>query len=168
MGEGEAPPRTGEAPLVRTSIDPRAARKGSAGPIPPAMVLGYVDLAITGTLEYDRYADVYLGPWWDVEHAPEGSSAWKRSVLRRVPSRGAQNWGHLYLIVEAPGPGSVRLVPRDWRGRPVTSDSEAPRVLLRYGSQRAELVVVPTAPERMQEIRGFAEEVAARFQRQLD
>ena len=60
-----------------------------------------LDAAIERTLGAPELTGVYLSPWWPL--GPSGSAGppagWKRSILQRVPGRGAVHWGHLYLLV---------------------------------------------------------------------
>lgn len=139
----------------------------STGPVPAPMVLGYVDLAITGTLEYERYRGVYVGPWWKLENVPEGMYVWKRAVLHRTPGRGAEHWGHLYLIVRYETRESFSWFSRDLRGRtsPVTASES---LVLRKGEQTAELATRSTDPAQLDHLNQFAREVSERFRRQMD
>ena len=132
------------------------------------LVLGYVDLAITGALDYARYSGVYFGPWWPVEDVPDGAHAWKRSVLERVPHQGARHWGHLYLIVRRTDLPRVSLFRRDWRGKKVVDAPEDLRIPLRSGIQPAELVVQPSGPDRVEPLRTLAVEISERYHRQMD
>ncbi len=56
--------------------------------------------ALAEVLRDAEYEGVYLGPWWSSPSsraAGEPHRTWKRAVLRRR-SRGAEHWGHLFLI----------------------------------------------------------------------
>ena len=141
-----------------------------SSPVPPTMMLGYLDLAIRGTLEYERYAHVYLSPWWELPDVPEGSRAWKRAVLERIPLRGAEHWGHLYLLVRRAEDRSRRLsvFGRSWNGAVVAESPGEERFTLRRGEQVAELIAHPSRPERAEQLRAFASELEQRFRRQMD
>ena len=134
------------------------------------MMLGYLDLAIRGTLEYERYAHVYLSPWWELPDVPDGARAWKRAVLERIPLRGAEHWGHLYLVVrDAPGRTSrLSIFGRTWDGNAVAEAPGEQRLSLRRGHQLAELIVHPSHMERADKLKSFAAEVEERFRRQMD
>jgi len=138
--------------------------------IPPTLVLGYVDLALRGVLEYERYARVYLSPWWAVEDLPEGTIAWKRAVLERVPLKGALHWGHLFLVVSDvhAETSRFRLLRSPALGGALAPRSNEIRVPLREGVQRAELVLHPTRPDRAEPLGAFGREVEVRFRRQMD
>jgi hypothetical protein len=134
------------------------------------MVLGYVDLAIRGVLEYERYAHIYLSPWWTVDDLPDGAYAWKRAVLERVPLKGARHWGHLYLVVtdQPPEGGWLRLFRAPALGGALAGRSDEVHVALRGGRQKAEIVLHPTRPEEAASLEAFAREVEVRFRRQMD
>ena len=138
--------------------------------IPPTMVLGYLDLALRGVLEYDRFAQVYLSPWWAVEDVPESTVVWKRAVLERVPLRGAVHWGHLYLIVsDVPADRPKFQVFRSPAvGTGQFASPEDRRFILREGVQRAELLLHPTRPDRAERLESLGREVEVRFRRQMD
>jgi hypothetical protein len=131
------------------------------------MVLGYVDLAITGTLEYERYKGVYVGPWWKLEDVPEGHHVWKRAVLHRTLGRGAEHWGHLYLVIRYETHESLSWFSKDFRGRQ-TPALPPESLVLRRGEQTAELAVRSTDPSQSQRLEEFAREVTERFRRQMD
>ncbi len=148
----------------------RTETSSSSSPVPPTMMLGYLDLAIRGALEYERYALVYLSPWWELTDLPEGVRAWKRAVLERIPLRGAEHWGHLYLIVRDPDLPRRRLSIRglSWNGSPDERLPDEERLTLRHGAQVAELVVHPSHPDRADRLKRFASELEERFRRQMD
>lgn len=134
------------------------------------MMLGYLDLALRGTLEYERYSHLYLSPWWELPEVPEGARAWKRAVLERIPLRGAEHWGHLYLVVRMDTSSRPRfsILGRSWDGRVVAEAPGEYRLSIRRGAQTAEIVVHPSSPERAEKVRSFAHEVEERFRRQMD
>lgn len=134
------------------------------------MMLGYLDLAIRGTLEYERYAHVYLSPWWELPEVPEGSRAWKRAVLERIPLKGAEHWGHLYLVVRRSEdrPARLSIFGRTWNGTVVGEAPGEERFALRRGEQLAELIVHPSRADRAERLRVFASELEQRFRRQMD
>lgn len=152
------------------AISTGAAASGGrdVGIVAHGLVLGYVDLAITGALDYPRYSSIYLGPWWPVEDVPDGAHVWKRSVLERVPSRGARHWGHLFLVVRRTDLPRFSIFRRNWRGERIVDAPEAHRVSLRSGVQPAELVVQPSGPAWLQPLRQLAEEISERYHRQMD
>lgn len=129
-------------------------------------LLGYVDLAIRGTLEYDRFEQVYLGPWWEIPAVGSEAHGWKRAVLRRVLAAGAQHWGHVFLIVNEGVPGRTLT----WKG--ASTDDGNPEVLeripLRQGMPEIVLYFRASVPERRPELSEFAREVGERFRRQMD
>ena len=156
-----------DAPLAELELAPKPPVSSA---IPPTLLLGYVDLAIRGTLEYERYGNVYLSPWWEMAEVPEGIRAWKRAVLERRPLRGAEHWGHLYLIVsDAPVPaGRLSLFHRPTSSNPIPERPFEARLSLREGRQLAQLVSRPTGEGRAESLAGFAREVEIRFRRQMD
>jgi hypothetical protein len=151
-------------------IAPNAPRPLPSTAIPPSLVLGYIDLAIRGVLEYERYAQVYLSPWWALEGLPEGTKAWKRAVLERIPLRGAKHWGHLYLVVadERTEGWLFRLLRSPALGGLPDARPDEVHVRLREGVQMAELVLHPTRPEDRTRLESFGQEVEIRFRRQMD
>jgi hypothetical protein len=62
-----------------------------------------LDAALERALAAPELAGVYLSPWWPLVpvQGDEPVAGWKRSVLQRVPGRGAVHWGHLFLLVGA-------------------------------------------------------------------
>jgi hypothetical protein len=168
MPDGEGGPGTdasGSDPLAapRPPLEPLP----STGAVPAPMVLGYVDLAISGTLEYERYKGVYLGPWWKLENVPDGMHVWKRAVLHRTVGRGAEHWGHLFLIVRYETREMLSWFSKDLRGRQSPAfPSES--IVLRRGDQTAELATRPTATAEAGRLDEFAREVSERFRRQMD
>ncbi len=169
MPEGAGGPSPdGEHPYPVTPPTVTAAEHlPSTGPVPAPMVLGYVDLAITGTLEYERYRGVYVGPWWKLEDVPEGMYVWKRAVLHRTPGRGAEHWGHLYLIVRYATREPFSWFTRDLRGRR-TSAAPTENLVLRKGEQTAELAIRTSDPAQQGHLHEFAREISERFLRQMD
>jgi hypothetical protein len=171
MSEEPGPSASGHGGGVAVPvIPPGAPRPAASAPIPPTMVLGYVDLAIRGVLEYERYAHVYLSPWWALDDLPDGTNAWKRAVLERVPLKGARHWGHLYLVVsDVPSErGGFRLFRSPPLGGPVEARPGEVHVPLREGVQRAELVLHPTYSAEAAALEAFGREVEVRFRRQMD
>ncbi|MCI4340521.1 MAG: hypothetical protein L3K06_06830 [Thermoplasmata archaeon] len=171
MAEGEPVDRTGgTGGVLVPEIGPGTPRPARATAIPPTLVLGYLDLAIRGVLEYERYHQVYVSPWWSVEDVPQETSVWKRAVLERVPLRGALHWGHLYLVVApaASSPSRLRLFRGAAIGPAVAERPDEQRLSLREGAQLAELVVHPTKPDRAERLVAFGREVEVRFRRQMD
>jgi hypothetical protein len=138
-------------------------------PVTPGMILGYLDLAITGVLDYSKFAGVYLGPWWDLGDlvAMDGVQVWKRAVLRRIPNAGAQHWGHLYLVT-ARTYARVELTPETlgFTGKP--SKFPMARVQLREGDPQAVLFVRPSRNDSEANLSSFVREIVDRFVYQRD
>ncbi len=44
---------------------------------------------------------VYLGPPWELPVQPltESGRGWKLAALQRIAGRGAEHWGHIYVVV---------------------------------------------------------------------
>jgi hypothetical protein len=160
---GEVPSTTG-GPLAR-----RLRAEDLIAPLEPEFLLGYLDLAITGVLDYSKYERVYLGPWWDLpsEKGTTYTRAWKRAVLRRIPAQGAQHWGHIYLVVRD---GEGRLELRRERGvlGMKGPEAEVTELVLREGRPMLSLAYRPSTLEHSEELDSFARDIAARFERQLD
>ena len=57
-------------------------------------------------------APVYTGPAWEIPNPKASSPArvWKIAVLQRRVGRGAEHWGHLWLVLSEP-PVDVELQP---------------------------------------------------------
>ncbi|MCI4319059.1 MAG: hypothetical protein L3K23_02865 [Thermoplasmata archaeon] len=147
---------------------PSFAAAGTA-PVPSGMILGYLDLAIRGVLEYPRFSAVYLGPWWDMSANVDldGVEGWKRAVLRRVPHGGAQHWGHLFLIMTRRW-AKVEVDPERF-GLPSAAAAQPTTSLqLRAGDPHAVLIGRPSRPERAGELAEFMHEVVDRFVYQRD
>ncbi|HZY70070.1 MAG TPA: hypothetical protein VFF67_03720 [Thermoplasmata archaeon] len=155
--------------MTEPTVDLARVEPAIAPPVTPGLILGYLDLAITGLLEYAMFQGVYLGPWWEIGEGelPDGIQAWKRSVLRRVPQRGAQHWGHIFLVTT-----------RSWAKGEVEPDSFASsigaaelalrQVPLRLGDPRAMLYARPTRPESAEHLDQFVRELVDRFIHQRD
>jgi len=168
MPDETAPPagrRSGRPPL---SVEEERGPPSKA--IPAPLLLGYFDLAVRGTLEYERFARVYLSPWWEIPDVPSGTRAWKRAILERIPLRGAEHWGHLYLVVQpkAESGGFLSILTRPAIGTVVAPKPHETRLPLREGDQSAELIVQPRTPAYVERLDAFAREVEIRFRRQMD
>ncbi|HEV2448898.1 MAG TPA: hypothetical protein VGU43_00605 [Thermoplasmata archaeon] len=74
-----------------------------------------IDGLLERVLATPEMEGVYLSPWWPLESTGAAGefAGWKRSILRREPGRGAEHWGHLFLLT-APG------------ARPPTGSAAAP------------------------------------------
>jgi hypothetical protein len=155
--------------MAETSIAKVPSWVTGTTPVPSGMILGYLDLAIRGVLEYPRFAGVYLGPWWDMaSHLDtDGIEGWKRSVLQRIPHGGAQHWGHIFLVTTRRW---ARLnVDPVTLGLPSPAPSQVTTsVTLRAGDPHAILFVRPSRPERARELAEFVREVVDRFVYQRD
>jgi hypothetical protein len=156
--------------MTETSIAkvPSPAAVGAA-PVPSGMILGYLDLAIRGVLEYPRFSALYVGPWWDMSSSVDldGVEGWKRAVLRRIPHGGAQHWGHLFLIT------TRRWVKVDVDPERFGLSSAAPTqpttsLELRAGDPHAVLIGRPSRAERANDLAEFMHEVVDRFIYQRD
>ncbi len=137
-------------------------------PIHPEFLLGYLDLAITGALEYERNQGVYLSPWWEL---PEPLKApvrgWKRAVLRRNPHGGADHWGHMYLLChDGVGRAELEVEAAEFTGARKARELE--EIPLRVGHPQVLLFLRPTYADTRQELRRFAQDVVDRFRIQLD
>jgi hypothetical protein len=171
MAEERPRPTDGGSGAVEVPVIPPGAPKPPPSTaIPPSLVLGYIDLAIRGVLDYERYAQVYLSPWWAVEDLPVGTTAWKRAVLERVPLKGALHWGHLYLVVSDVRPEGwlSRLLRTPALGGAASHRPDEIHVRIRDGVQQAELLLHPTRADRAAPLEAFAREVGVRFRRQMD
>ncbi len=130
-------------------------------------LLGYVDLAIRGTLEYERFDRVYLGPWWDLPTGSPELRGWKRAVLRRVLAAGAEHWGHLFLVVN----DSLTARPLTWsEDRTLAgAEREPPSSLqLRAAAPEIRMYYRPTGEAHAEALASFAREIGERFRRQMD
>lgn len=130
-------------------------------------LMGYVDLAISGTLEYRSFQSIYLGPWQEITEglAPTGTRAFARDIHHQGPGAGTP-MGRLVLAVSEEGVGLRTSHRRAGRRRSVPRVGD--RFLLRGAGPRLEIVVEPYAGERRQALRGFGREVAHRFFQQFD
>ncbi|HEY6237782.1 MAG TPA: hypothetical protein VIZ68_01165, partial [Thermoplasmata archaeon] len=134
------------------------------------LILGYLDLALRGALEYERYSGLYFSPWWELADLPAGAAGWKRAVLERVPQRGALHWGHLYLVVrDAPStPGILSIFGRRGQGGVAPKHENETRLEIRRGRQLAEIVLHPSHADRADRLVALGREVEIRFRRQMD
>lgn len=130
-------------------------------------LLGYVDLAIRGTLEYERFDRVYLGPWWDLPVSDPDLRGWKRAVLRRVLAAGAEHWGHLFLVLNEGTAGRTLTWAEEPRAGSV-GGRPPERIRLRLGDPEILLYHRPSTPSHAEELTSFAHEVGERFRRQMD
>jgi hypothetical protein len=155
--------------MVETSIAKVPSWVSGTAPVSSGMILGYLDLAIRGVLEYPRFAGLYLGPWWDMAATVDidGIEGWKRSVLERIPHGGARHWGHIYLITTRRW-AKLQVDPMTL-GLPSPAPSQVTTsVQLRAGDPHAVLFARPSRPERATELAGFVHEVVDRFVYQRD
>lgn|GEM_PF-3383465 len=133
----------------------------------PEFLLGYLDLAISGVLDYTRYAGLYLGPWWDLPAPAPNLRGWKRAVLKRRTEFGATHWGHLFLVCTEGAFGvDVSPVPDRWLA--TQSAEPTSQIAIRDGFPRAILMVRPSTSGRRDDLQLFLEDVAERFRRQTD
>ena len=112
-------------------------------------VLGRFDRAQAAALVTSAFEGVYTSPWWETytRGGTSRSRAWKRSVLRRVPGRGAEPWGHLFLIVAEGAPRSPEgsLTPEDLPG-PAAAAPVGDAVLLAQGEDSVWVLARPRDP----------------------
>ncbi len=137
-------------------------------PVHPEFLLGYLDLAITGALQYSQNQGVYLTPWWDLPPADRaGVRGWKRAVLRRNPHGGADHWGHLFLLCHE-GLGRAELESETLAYVGAGSTRELIEIPLRVGHPVVVLFVRPTYPSSREELARFARDIVDRFRLQMD
>jgi len=62
--------------------------------------------AATSTAGRPPYETVYTGPVWESASptGPGGARVWKIAVLERRASRGAEHWGHLFVVLGEDAP----------------------------------------------------------------
>jgi len=171
MSEGGPPAEIDGWAVQPPDVGPSSPADGVEAPaIPPTLILGYLDLALRGAQEYERYASLYLSPWWELPNLPDGVAGWKRAVLERVPLRGAIHWGHLYLVVRdaLPRPSRLAIFGRRWQGGVTPVHQNETRLAIRRGQQLAEIVLHPSRSDRAETLAQFGREVEIRFRRQMD
>ena len=146
-------------PEERLAIDHR--------PMAFGFLLGYIDLALRGVQEYDRYQPLVLGPWLEIERpgSPSGLRQWFRTVEWHQPPRPPVSLGSLRVRMD--------FRERRPRKRRTTDDSKAIRTGrrrfdLRLGMPRIALFVEADDDERVQRLSEVARDVEDRFRRQLD
>jgi hypothetical protein len=78
------------------------------------------DRAAAETAGVPPFEAVYTGPAWLVDTPVEsrGTKAWKIAVLERRAGRGAEHWGHLFLVLGENAPEVVILPEAGWQGDP--------------------------------------------------
>jgi hypothetical protein len=78
------------------------------------------DQAAAETAGLPPFETVYAGPAWPVGLPAESSrtKVWKIAVLERRAGRGAEHWGHLFLVLGGNTPEIVILPEGGWQGDP--------------------------------------------------
>jgi hypothetical protein len=111
---------------------------------------------------------LYLGPWWNLalRLTDAGAQGWKRAVLERRPGRGADHWGHLYLVVTST-PGRVQLRPDDLGGARSAGASPAEPTYraLDSGPTRTWLVARGSSEMHSARLEDLAEAIALEYAR---
>lgn len=168
MGAGSGLPDTAAVTAIETEAAARLrAALAERTRVRAEFLLGYVDLAIRGTLEYDRFDRVYLGPWWDLPTGSPELRGWKRAVLRRVPAAGAEHWGHLFLVIhDADDPAALDWAQELRRGK--VEPAEPTGLVLRALAPEIRLYFRPTSAGTEEPLASFVREVGERFRRQMD
>lgn len=161
-----------QTPRADTALAPRFRTEDILLPVRPRLLLGYLDLAVAGTLEYSRHAGVYLGPWWELPNVgAEGQvMGWRRAVLLRRVERGGLHLGHLYLVV-LEGGRRVDLRTEDlhrWGATPNPAPNPVSEIVMRRGDPQLLLIIRPTYAETSPRLLAFAEDLAERFRLQID
>lgn len=145
-------------PLERSGIDDR--------PLAYGFLLGYIDLAFRGTLEYAAYQDLVLGPWEEIERprAGWGLRQWRRSVEGRKALGPTDRLGTILIRMDF----RDRTRPRRRRSPAVPKRDPNRIVVLRVGTPRVLLAVEADDAASVERLLGLAREVRERFRRQLD
>jgi hypothetical protein len=126
-----------------------------------------LDAALEHIAREPEFDGVYLGPWWELPRAtpPPSIIGWKRAVLRRVPGRGAEHWGHLFLVYS--GLEQTTRLELDSGSR-----LRGPRygVVRRVGqlSEKAALLIRPSHPDGSPLLDRFADEAFTLLQREAN
>jgi len=188
--EGAAGPREPPAPLGEGEDRPRNV-PGAAivpqpigGPIEPAgrlsrvllnanrgitfgFLLGYLSLAVHGTLEYPRYAPYYVGPWVEPSTPPEVEEVeyWTKTVARHLAYSAEMRIGSIAAVL-SDGPVEPRWIFERLGDTDPSADPPR-RVIVRTRLPRVDLILSPE-PGCALDLAGFAHEVMERFNRQLD
>ena len=121
---------------------------------------GALSRAVEGSLQ----PGLYTGPLWDLpeDALPEGWRGWKLSVLRRIPGRGAEPWGHLYLLAgESPAHVTLTSVPA--LGAVGTGSAAGEEWTLSQGPLHVRLLARPRNAGTAEELRRFSERVAREY-----
>jgi hypothetical protein len=138
-------------------------------PVRSDFLLGYLDLAIAGTLEYPRFQGLYLTPWRSLPLAEVGLAVrgWVRTVYYRPPLAEPQCVGRL-LLMAALGLGDpmswLTVLPEDG----VVEADGSSRIELRVGDPRVFLFLLAKEPLGRTRLELFAKDVSERFRRQMD
>jgi hypothetical protein len=130
-------------------------------------LLGYLSLAVHGTLEYPRYARYYVGPWVEPAVRPESDEVeyWTKTVARHLAYSAEMRIGSMAAVLSD---GAVE--PRWILDRLGDTDPNADpprRVIVRTRLPRVDLILTPE-PGCAIDLFEFAHEVMERFNRQLD
>jgi hypothetical protein len=145
-------------PLDASGIDDR--------PVAFGFLLGYLDLAFRGTLEYSTYRELVLGPWLEVERRRGGFGLrqWRRTVHERAMFTAPEHLGSIRVRMDFRDPPG--LLRRRAPGPDPVDPSR--QVELRVGTPKISLIVDAVDEGRAVRLLGLAREVAERFRRQLD
>ena len=121
-------------------------------------------VALTRAVEGSLPPGLYTGPLWDLpeDALPAGWRGWKLSVLRRIPGRGAEPWGHLYLLVgDSPAPVALTSVPA-W-GAVGEGSAAGEDWILSPGPLHVRLLARPRNAGTAEDLRRFSERVAREY-----
>ena len=136
-------------------------------PMAFGFLLGYIDLALRGIQEYDRYQPLVLGPWLEIERPVRspGLREWNRTAEWHQPPRPPQLLGSLRVRMDF-----RERRPRKRRGTDATKPARPAnrRFDLRLGMPRIALFVEADDDGRADRLAEVARDVEERFRRQLD
>lgn len=150
------------------SVQPRVRRRPPlAAPVSPRFLRGYVDLALTGVLEYERFGDLRAAPWGPPRRPPRGGDSgtrWEREVLEVRRDGELASWATLGFVVGSHRPPHARADLLDGE-----LDQGVPLVLsIRDRIPPVHLEVHPVRERDRREAATFLWDLVERFRRQLD
>jgi hypothetical protein len=130
-------------------------------------LLGYLSLAVHGTLEYPRYARYYVGPWIEPTTPPgsEEVEYWTKTVARHLAYSVEMRIGTIAAVI-SDGAVEPRWIYERLGGGDTEGDPPG-RVVVRRRLPRVDLLLAPE-PGCAIDLYEFAHEVQERFNRQLD